>query len=470
MSVLQVFILAGVAILVNLLRNGRSLVLMGVSALAIYWLQPWQQPVNLTFWFPTLTLALVVVFWMITSAPEARDWKHNLGAVVILLVTVILVDLNRYIKIEEIFITDTPRVQAVIVALLGVGSIVFVLAYIKKLPPLWYGFAIVGLIVMLVFLKAPSVWENAFRIVAEIRGKEPAGVPVISWLGFSYVAFRLMHTALDRLAGRLPAVTLPEYVNYVIFFPSFTAGPIERLERFVRNTAEPIRLDSNGWVEAGTRLFRGLFKKFVIADGLAWFALSDFLVPGVQSVGWTWILLYAYSLRIYFDFSGYTDIAIGLAMLMGIRLPENFNAPYLKPNITQFWNSWHITLTQWFRSYFFNPLVRMMRSTEKPLQQWLMIFFAQASTMMLIGLWHGMTPGFLLWGLWHGLGLFIHNRWSEWTRSRLPAWVKTGKGEAVLRYSGVFLTFHYVTVGWLFFFLPDPATAWGTLLRLFGAA
>ena len=150
-------------------------------------------------------------------------------------------------------------------------------------------------------------------------------------------------------------MTLAEYVNYAIFFPAFTAGPIDRLDRFVKELRTPLPMGDEDWIDAGTRLFVGLFKKFVVAYLLAVISISDVLVPQVKGAGWMWLFLYAYSFQIYFDFSGYTDVAIGLGRLLGFRLPENFAAPYLKPNLTQFWNSWHMTLTQWFRSYFFNP-------------------------------------------------------------------------------------------------------------------
>jgi alginate O-acetyltransferase complex protein AlgI len=112
-----------------------------------------------------------------------------------------------------------------------------------------------------------------------------------------------------------------------------------------------------------------LFKKFVIADALALIALNDMLATQVNSTGWMWVHLYAYAFQIYFDFSGYTDIAIGIGRLVGINLPENFLSPYTKPSLTQFWNNWHITLTQWFRSYFFNPFNRWMRGI-KSLPAW----------------------------------------------------------------------------------------------------
>jgi D-alanyl-lipoteichoic acid acyltransferase DltB (MBOAT superfamily) len=183
-----------------------------------------------------------------------------------------------------------------------------------------------------------------------------------------------------------------------------------------------------------------------------------------------WLLLYCYSLRIYFDFSGYTDIAIGLGRLLGVRLPENFASPYLKPNLTQFWNSWHMTLTQWFRSYFFNPLLRAMRSRQESLSPLLVILVAQISTMVLIGLWHGVTLGFVLWGLWHGLGLFIQNRWSDYMKGRMPAWTETAVGQRLVRYSGIFLTFNFVSVGWLFFSLSTPAKVWNAVAVLLGVS
>jgi len=468
MSAVQVAILAVATVLVNLLKQGRSLALLGVSALAIFWLQLYQEPVNLVFWFPVLTLALTVISWLLTSTPESRSWKGNWGAVLVLSGVVLFIALNRYFQIPYIFITNTPRVQLVLAVLFAVILGGFVLVRIKVPSRVLFMLAVIALVALLALMKTPSAMEGLIEAVAGLRGKEAGEVVGLAWLGFSYVAFRLLHTILDRRAGRLPPVQLAEYANYVIFFPSFTAGPIDRLERFIRDLNEPVALDQDGWTEAGTRLFFGLLKKFILADGLAWFALTDVFAVSVRSAGWMWLMLYAYSLRIYFDFSGYTDIAIGLGRLLGVRLPENFNAPYLKPNLTQFWNSWHMTLTQWFRSYFFNPLTRAMRSAKKPLPQPLMILFAQTATMVLIGLWHGVTPGFLAWGLWHGAGLFVHNRWSDWIRAHPFARGGTPWGVAVIKFSGMFITFHYVTIGWLFFFLPDPRMAWDVMLKLFG--
>jgi D-alanyl-lipoteichoic acid acyltransferase DltB (MBOAT superfamily) len=211
-----------------------------------------------------------------------------------------------------------------------------------------------------------------------------------------------------------------------------------------------------------------LFKKFVIANALGWISLNNVFAQEITSSLSLWILLYCYSLQIYFDFSGYTDMAIGLGRFLGVRLPENFASPYLKPNLTQFWNSWHMTLTQWFRSYFFNPLTRALRSSNLAFASYTIIFLTQISTMVTIGLWHGITLNFVFWGLWHGIGLFIQNRWSDFMRGRSAMDRASPLAQRLVQYVNIFLTFNYVSLGWLFFMLPTPAIAWQTMMKLVG--
>ena len=286
----------------------------------------------------------------------------------------------------------------------------------------------------------------------------------IRWLGISYIAFRLLHTLRDHQTGKANNLNLQEFMIYVLFFPALSAGPIDRAPRFAQDLRKPFQLDAKEVLAGGERLVMGIFKKFVLADTLAVIALSEVSASQAASTGWTWLMLYAYALRIYFDFSGYTDIAIGLGRLFGIALPENFDKPYLKPNLTLFWNSWHMTLAQWFRAYFFNPVTRALRTLSKPIPMFLIILVGQLSTMLLIGLWHGFTWNFVLWGLWHGLGMFIHNRWSDYLRKRLAGKVITPRWQFWLNLGGMLLTFHYVTLGWVWFALPNLASS----LRVFG--
>jgi D-alanyl-lipoteichoic acid acyltransferase DltB (MBOAT superfamily) len=299
------------------------------------------------------------------------------------------------------------------------------------------------------------------------RSIENAAFTDLRWLGISYVAFRLIHVLRDYQTGRLPEISLSEFATYVVFYPSLAAGPIDRAERFAQDLRKEFFLTQEETLIGGQRILLGLFKKFVIADALALIALNDALATQVRTTGWMWVVVYAYAFQIYFDFSGYTDIAIGIARLVGIKLPENFAAPYLKPNLTQFWNTWHMTLTQWFRSYFFNPFNRWIRGF-KNMPAWRMMLISQVATMVLIGFWHGITMNYIFWGFWHGLGLFIQNRWSDFVRTRYPNLQQDARLRPVLQIGGILLTFHFVALCWVFFALTEPALSWQVFLKLFG--
>jgi D-alanyl-lipoteichoic acid acyltransferase DltB (MBOAT superfamily) len=320
---------------------------------------------------------------------------------------------------------------------------------------------------ILVLLKSPalSIQASIFIRTLTDRPTETASALDLRWLGFSYIAFRLIHVLRDKQTGRLPELSLPEFGAYVVFFPALAAGPIDRVERFVKDLQKEFVLRQDDLLVAGQRIVVGLLKKFVIADALALIALNDTLAAQVHSSGWMWVHLYAFTFQIFFDFSGYTDIAIGIGRLVGIKLPENFISPYAKPNLTQFWNSWHITLTQWFRSYFFNPFNRWMRG-YRSIPVWTMILVGQLSTMLLIGLWHGITWNFILWGAWHGLGLFIQNRWSDFARTRINP--TDPRVQKALQLGGMLFTFHFVALGWVFFALSEPLLSGTVFLKLFG--
>lgn len=469
MTVLQILALTALAVLLGFLRRGRSLALAAVSALVIYWLQPATQVFpTLSFWLPTLTLFITTLAWILTAPPEARSLRSNWPALAVLAGVILLVivsDVQPWLKFPS-----AGSVRYVAIALAGFISLTFALSLLKKENRFLLILTALGLLAVFVFLKSPWVSEHALTFIANLRGRafDPAIPFNIAWLGYSYIAFRLLHTIRDRQSGVLPAVGLAEYLNYVIFFPAFTAGPIDRLERFVKELREPLALKNDDWLFAGQRLALGLFKKFFVADLLALVSIKDVLVDQTLSGGWLWVTLFAYSFRVYFDFSGYTDIAIGVARLLGFRLPENFTAPFLKPNLTQFWNSWHITLTQWFRAYFFNPVTRFLRTRKRPLPFTLILLLTQTSTMLLIGLWHGITWNYALWGLWHGLGLFLQNRWTESVRRLFPDLGVAPVSRGIFHALGVALTFIYFSLGIAFFALSTPQLSYEAFLKLFG--
>ena len=460
------------ALLIGALTRNRwrNYLLLACSVLAVYWFQPLLPLRSFDFWLPSLSLALVILTWLMTSQPGAWRLPQNISGLSIILGIVTFIDLSRYFLPDPVLTATTPPpfIQYIIFALL-VGLTLFVFTWIARRSRWAIGASILLLILLLIVLKTPelSLQASIFLRTLAKRSIENASFTDLRWLGFSYIAFRLIHVLRDRQMARLPELSLPEFATYVIFFPSLVAGPIDRAERFAQDLRKEFALSQDTVLLAGQRIFLGLFKKFVIADALALVALNDTLATQVRTTGWMWIIVYAYAFQIYFDFSGYTDIAIGTAQLVGIKLPENFAAPYTKPNLTQFWNNWHMTLTQWFRSYFFNPFNRWMRGF-KNIPAWTMILVGQVATMLLIGLWHGITLNFIFWGLWHGVGLFLQNRWSDFVRRRYPNVGQNPRLQTALQIGGILLTFHFVALGWVFFALSNPGLSGLVFRKLFG--
>ena len=477
MTIGQILIVAAAALFWGLVmrERGRLYFLLIASVLVIFWLQPALPLRGFDFWLPVATLIIIVFSWYITAPEETRRTRKNWIVPAIVFGVVLLLSLSRYLPIDSILTASRPpQTEILLLVLVVSGLFLFLTTRLTRFNTALLVVSIIGLIIVFLAIKIPALtyWVSYGIRSLTNQSLVQAKVTDLRWLGFSYIAFRIIHTLRDRQMGRLPAVDLAEYMTYVIFFPAFTAGPIDRIERFIKDLRQPATaLENAELLIAGQRFMVGLFKKFVIADALALIALNDTSALQVRTAGWTWVLLYAYTFQIYFDFSGYTDIAIGTSRLLGIKLPENFSAPYLKPNLTLFWNNWHMTLTQWFRAYFFNPTTRWLRTLrvwKNPLPMPMMILLTQIATMVLIGFWHGVTWNFTLWGLWHGLGLFIHNRWSDLTRVRATAWATTPLRQNLLSVSGVIVTFNFVALGWIFFALSSPAASWNVFLKLLG--
>jgi alginate O-acetyltransferase complex protein AlgI len=445
----------------------RGLFLFTLSLLAVYALQPALPIRYLDFWLPTAALGLVTIFWLSLTPRASRFTRENGLSAAWMAALVLILTSTRYLLAGPLLTASTPpRLEWVVAAILLVAALAALMGRVRFGWTHWVG--LVTLIVLLATLKSPeaSLWLARTLRLANGQSAETASSFDIRWLGISYIIFRILHTLRERQSGGLPVVSLREYVTYIFFYPALTAGPIDRLERFTKDLRDSLQLAQDDWIFVTQRIGLGLFKKFILADSLALMALNAQNADKVLSSGWAWILLYAYTLQIFLDFSGYTDIAIGLARMVGIRLPENFNQPYLRPNLTQFWNNWHMTLTQWFRAYLFNPLTRALRSRQFPI--WSVILITQLTTMTLIGLWHGVTVNFVIWGLWHGLGLFVHNRWQDAFRARVAEWTTTPIRQNALNALGVFLTFHYVALSWVWFVLPTPALSLQFFARLFG--
>jgi alginate O-acetyltransferase complex protein AlgI len=230
-------------------------------------------------------------------------------------------------------------------------------------------------------------------------------------LGLSYISFQLISYLIDIQKKTIKAEkNLVAFAFYVLMFPKLLVGPIVRY-RTVAEQLKELVLDSHQIADGIRRFLRGFAKKMLIADVLAKTVNVVFDLPvNASTTEWAWLALIGYTLQIYFDFSGYTDMAIGLAAMMGLRFIENFNYPYIAQSIGDFWRRWHISLSSWFRDYVFYPLERRRLPVVGQSLNILIVF-------LLTGLWHGFGLSFVIWGLLHGLflvieGLFL-NRWLQ---------------------------------------------------------
>jgi alginate O-acetyltransferase complex protein AlgI len=259
--------------------------------------------------------------------------------------------------------------------------------------------------------------------------------PVVGVLGLSYFAFRLTSFCVDVGRKDLVNPSFVTFVNYVFFFSTVVAGPIDRYGAF-REASVTWEQDL---LEGASRIIMGFFKKIVIAGHLyasgSALGLRD-LSPSAYILG-----MYAYTVLIYCDFSGYSDIAIGTARLFGYRVMENFASPYTKRNLSAFWKCWHISLTRWFRDYLFIPLGGSRGTLGRTLFNTLLVMLAT-------GVWHGASWNFVLWGLYHAVGLVAYRLYSTYVAVRLPRALTALPGLALASW---LVMFHFVAVGWILF-------------------
>ena len=286
-------------------------------------------------------------------------------------------------------------------------------------------------------------------------------VNIVLPLGISFFTFQQIAYLVDVMRGVKVERDIVSYTLFVSFFPHLIAGPLvhhaEMIPQFKRGrTARSAVLAARGLAIFAA----GLFKKVVIADNLAQFVSPVFAhldAGGGVTTPWAWLATLAYTLQIYFDFSGYSDMAIGLALLFGIRLPVNFRSPYQATSIIEFWRRWHITLSRFLRDYLYIPLGGNRLGEQRR-------YINLLVTMLLGGLWHGAGWNFLVWGGLHGLYLSVNHLWRGWRGS------KPEVSTAGLMVKGACwaITFFAVVVAWVFFRAKTAAGAWQMLQGLFG--
>ena len=247
-----------------------------------------------------------------------------------------------------------------------------------------------------------------------------------------------MSYSIDLYRGSMkPAKSFKDFLFYVSFFPQLVAGPIVRAADFIPQISEPFKFDKSKFDKALLLIIGGLFKKAIIADYISInFVDRIFSNPNLYTPFENLMAVYGYALQIYCDFSGYSDMAIGLALLMGFSLPDNFNKPYRAVSITDFWRRWHISLSSWLRDYLYISLGGNRKGNIRT-------YFNLMMTMLLGGLWHGASWKFVLWGFGHGTALVIEK--ALFKNPSKPSKYK------ILRFLGWFITFHFVIFLWIYF-------------------
>jgi alginate O-acetyltransferase complex protein AlgI len=314
---------------------------------------------------------------------------------------------------------------------------------------------ILAVLSILVFFKYHFIQDFVFS--RGVSAKRRPG-DYVFLLGVSYFSFKMLHTIVEAYKRKIQGLSFWNYLNYILFFPSYTSGPINRFNHFAQQLDD--RRPRPFWddVRSGSeRIVHGLFKKFVLVQIVFPYthiiggdagALSQLSFPRII------LGLYAYALYFYFDFSAYSDLAIGAGRILGIVLPENFNNPFLRRNIRELWANWHMSLTQWLIDYIYWPLVRRFRNLDyfrtHPL---LLSVLAMTITFLACGMWHGETVNFIFWGAYHGIGISIVTIYQR-LKGRIRAdFARKYFSSTFSKAAGTLLTFNFFAFGLSLFVL-----------------
>jgi alginate O-acetyltransferase complex protein AlgI len=318
--------------------------------------------------------------------------------------------------------------------------------------------SLAGNISMLAFFKYFDFLDQNIGTLMRWLGADYHGSPlnILLPIGLSFHTFQSMSYVIEVYRGTYPAErNLAIYSLYVLFFPQMVAGPIERPGNLLRQLREPRPFDHEQVVSGLLVMLVGFFKKLVIADRFAVVVNTVYANPSMYSSADLLLATYCFAFQIYCDFSGYSDIAIGAARILGYDLMRNFDRPYAARSISEFWKRWHISLSTWFRDYLYIPL----GGNRVPRWRWhlnLLLVF------MVSGLWHGANWTFVCWGAIHGAYLVCANLTAH-ARARVRAAVGLATRPGLTAVVQTVVTFHLVLIAWVFFRAPSVADA-GTVI------
>lgn len=318
-------------------------------------------------------------------------------------------------------------------------------------------YLLIGIAVIILALILFKYGNLLLRTAEDIIGGDLGISRILLPLGISFFTFEFVHYLVEMYYGRLPEHTAAEFFSFALFFPTLASGPIKRFPKFFQSVRDNQLFSIKFFITGLFFILLGYSQKYFIADNLVErtaFLTTPSIIPTNTAV---LTGLFFYSFRIFFDFAGLSNIAIGSALLFGIAVPINFYWPYFRKDLAGFWKYWHMSLTNWIRDYVYMPLVFRFRNSK------FITFGAVILTMGLIGLWHGSSWNFLFFGLYHGIGLaFLQITRSFTVRPILPKWLSYGLG--------MLATFVFVTLGWPLFVttsLHDSILLYQKILAIF---
>lgn len=289
-----------------------------------------------------------------------------------------------------------------------------------------------------------KVYDWLAILTNELTGSQLDISKIILPVGISFYTFQTLSYTIDVYRGSLePAKNIWDFAFFVSYFPQLVAGPIVRASDFIPQIYQPYHLTAKEYGHAIFLIINGLIKKVLISDYISTnFVDRVFDNPTAYSGFENLMAVYGYAIQIYCDFSGYTDMAIGLSLLLGFKLMINFDSPYVATSITDFWRRWHISLSSWLRDYLY---ISLGGNRKGKIRTYINLML----TMLLGGLWHGASIRFIIWGGLHGLALAVHKIWMDY--------IIKSKAEPTgfRRFVGQFITFHFVCFCWIFFRASD---------------
>ena len=317
----------------------------------------------------------------------------------------------------------------------------------------WLSLSILNNLALLGFFKyAGFVTESLNHLLSRLDVPYALPVPdVLLPVGISFFVFQSMSYTIDFYRGNVEKEpSFLRYATFVSLFPQLVAGPIERARNLLPQLRKEPRITPRDVADGASLFVVGLFKKVALADYLALYVDEIYAAPGTYQAPALILATFAFAWQIYFDFSGYTDMARGIGRALGIRLMLNFNNPYLATGLGDFWQRWHISLSTWFKDYVYIPLGGNRRGDIRT-------YVNMALTMLISGLWHGASWTFVIWGGLHAMGRVLTRRAeaTEWYQEGIPTFVKR------------LLVFCFVTFAWIFFRAESFGDAWIIITRIF---